>query len=148
MFFFMFFSFWLSLEFPEYFCRTLFQDFLITFVVKLLSFLGGGPGAQVSFVVSLDSGFLQLIHKIMIIHWNSRYSILSETPDTSWYWICFDTPRRPLRVTHDNPWSLRIVVVGTWMDTQEEEALFRLDWPTLKPKRALWSKRSISQGNG
>ena len=35
----------------------------------------------------------------------------------------------------------------TWMDTQEE-ALFRLDWPTLKPKRALWSKRSISPGNG
>ena len=56
-----FFSFWLSLKFPAYFCRTLFQDFLITFVVKILSFFGGGPGSQVSFVVNLDSGFLQLL---------------------------------------------------------------------------------------
>ena len=31
---------------------------MITFVMKTLSFLGGGPGSQVSLVVNLDSGFL------------------------------------------------------------------------------------------
>ena len=76
------FSFWLSLKFPEYFCRTLFQDFFYNICSENIVYFGGGPGAQVSFVVNLDSGFLQLIHKIMIIHWNSGYSILSENPDT------------------------------------------------------------------